>query len=281
MKRGTILSNYEIIRVLGDGGFSIVYLAVDRLDGTYVAIKEFFPEGLAVRRHSQIKPITRCLDDYLWAKSKFLEEAKVLSRFDNPSIVNIIKVFEIQETAYLVMEYVQGITMKAWLKQIEGAANQFELDLILEHILSALNLIHKNHMLHRDISPDNILLRNDLSPVLIDFGAAREDITRRTGTTAAVVKDGLSPPEQYSTDGTNQGPWSDIYSLSATLYYAISGNFPVVATDRAIEDTLIPLEYRHSGDYRYKFLKAIQWGLEILPAERPRTIADWKELLFG
>ena len=280
LRPGSVLLNYEIVRALGSGGFSVVYLGIDKSEHKYVAIKEFFPEGLAIRQGSLIKPITRYVDEYNWAKSKFLEEARVLGRFDNPSIVDIDQVFELREAAYLVMEFVQGITMKSWLKQIGGAANQAELDLILRPIISALSLIHRNHILHRDISPDNIILRNDLSPVLIDFGAAREAINRRNGKSSAIVKDGLSPPEQYSTVSNNQGPWSDIYSLAATLYYSVSGKFPIDATDRIVDDKLIGLNYHYSSNYRSNFLRAIEWGLKLAPSERPQTIMEWEKILF-
>jgi len=280
-RSGSVLLNYEIIRPLGSGGFSVVYLGIDKQNQKYVAIKEFFPEGLATRQGSIIKPINHFIDDYNWAKNKFLEEARVLSRFDNPTIVDIIQVFEKADAAYLVMEYVQGITLKAWLKQIGGTANQSELDFIFKPIIVALSLIHRNNVLHRDISPDNIILRSDLSPVLIDFGAAREAVGRRSGKSSAVVKDGLSPPEQYSAAGLNQGPWSDIYSLSATLYYAISGVYPADATDRLIQDTLTPLSGQYFYDFRQNFLKAIDWGLKLNPTERPQNINNFENILFS
>lgn len=265
--------------MLGSGGFSVVYLAIDKNTNKYIAVKEFFPENLAVRQGSKIKPINRYIDDYNWVKEKFIEEARILVKFDNPNIIDIFQVFEIDNAAYLIMEYVQGLTMKSWLKQIGGNANQAELDLILKPIINALSLIHKNHFLHRDISPDNIMLRNNLSPVLIDFGAAKEIINRRKGNSSAIVKDGLSPPEQYSTVSINQGPWSDIYSLAATLYYSISGKFPLDATDRMIEDNLVSLKYNYSANYRPNFLKAIDWGLKLSPSERPQTVKEWENLI--
>lgn len=279
LRPGSLLSKYEILKILGSGGFSVVYLAIDNNTNKYIAVKEFFPENLATRQGSKIKPINRYIDDYNWVKEKFIEEARILVKFDNPNIIDIFQIYELDNAAYLIMEYVQGLTMKSWLKQIGGNANQAELDLILKPIINALSLIHKNHFLHRDISPDNIMLRNNLSPVLIDFGAAKEIINRRKGNSCAIIKDGLSPPEQYSTVSNNQGPWSDIYSLAATLYYSISGKFPLEATDRMIEDNLVSLKYNYSANYRPNFLKAIDWGLKLSPSERPQTVKEWENLI--
>jgi len=279
LKSGYIIDNYKIHRLIGSGGFSNVYLATNINNYKKYAIKEYFPYELATRIGDKIIPISIHKENFIWAKNKFMEEAQILVRFNNPNIVDIVQVCEINENAYLIMEFIQGTTISNWLKQIKDTANQIELDLILKPMLNALKLIHKNKLLHRDISPDNIILRKDMSPVLIDFGAAREALSRKQGVTSAIVKDGLSPPEQYSITGENQGPWSDIYSLSATIYYTITNKFPTQSTIRMINDDLMPLNYYNIKGYRKEFLEAIEWGLQLEIKNRPKNIEEWQNLI--
>lgn len=279
LKSGYLIDNFKIDRLIGSGGFSNVYLATNIINYKKYAIKEYYPYGLATRIGNKIIPISKYRENFIWAKNKFMEEAQILVRFNNPNIVDIVQVCEIDENAYLIMEFIEGTTINNWLKQIEDTANQIELDLIIKPILNALKLIHKNKLLHRDISPDNIILRKDLSPVLIDFGAAREALSRKQGVTSAIVKDGLSPPEQYSITGENQGPWSDIYSLSATIYYSITKKFPTQSTIRIINDDLMSLNYLYIKGYRKEFLQAIEWGLQLEIKNRPKNVEEWQNLI--
>jgi serine/threonine protein kinase len=170
--------------------------------------------------------------------------------------------------------------MSQWLKRLGRPPTQEELDRLLTPLLGALEEVHRHNMMHRDISPDNLLIREDGRPVLIDFGSARESIRGRARALSAIVKHGYSPPEQYTSRPELQGPWTDIYALAATLYRAISGKLPPDATERIVRDDLLPLARLARAPYRQGFLDAIDRGLRMKVEERPQTIVEWRELLF-
>ena len=281
LQAGKLLRQYKVVKVLGSGGFSVVYLAQDETLNKLFAIKEYFPEQFAHRRGATVRANSSEGDNFTWGKARFLDEAKVLARFDHPNIVKVIQIFEANNTAYMVLEYLGGRSFKSWLSEIDGTPNQTELDSVVEAILSALEVIHRNELLHRDIAPDNIYIKDDGTPVLLDFGSAKEAVGQRTKTISAVVKDGYSPIEQYSTQGSGQGPWSDIYALSATLYHAISGIRPEEATQRMLEDHYVPAKQAAKIEYRPAFLDAIDGGLKTVPKDRPQSIIEWRTALFG
>jgi serine/threonine protein kinase len=278
----TLLLHYRIEQVLGIGGFGVTYLARDEQLGKLFAIKEYFPADFAARdKGKTVRAKADSVDNFLWGKERFLEEARVLARFQHPNIVGISRIFDANGTAYIVQEYQSGRSFKEWVSELESPPSQVELDLLVSPILSALEVIHRNDVLHRDIAPDNIYIRDDGSPVLLDFGSAREAVAQRTKTMSAVVKSGYSPPEQYSTKGKSQGAWSDIYALAATLYWAVTGKAPEEATDRILEDDLVPATKAAKGAYRTSFLEAIDHALKLSPSERPRSIEAWRPALLG
>jgi len=281
LQPGKLLRQYKVLKVLGSGGFSVVYQAQDQTLNKLFAIKEYFPEQFAHRHGSAVRANGSEGDNFNWGKARFLDEAKLLARFDHPNIVKVIQIFEANNTAYMVLEYLGGRSLKSWLSEIDDTPNQKELDSVVEAILSALEVIHRNELLHRDIAPDNIYIKDDGAPVLLDFGSAKEAVGQRTKTISAVVKDGYSPIEQYSTQGSGQGPWSDIYALSATLYYAVSGVRPEEATQRMLEDHYVPAKQAAKAEYRPAFLDAIDWGLKTAPKDRPQAIIEWRTALFG
>ena len=275
------LRQYKIIKALGAGGFSVVYLARDETLDKLFAIKEYFPPQFAHRRGDTVRANPGEADNFTWGKARFIDDAKYLARFDHPNIVKVIQIFEANNTAYTVLEYLDGRHLKSWLDEINGPPTQKELDKIVDSILNALETIHRNEILHRDVSPDNILLCNNGTPVLLDFGSAKEAIGQRTRTVSAVVKDGYSPPEQYSTTGSGQGPWTDIYAFAATLYHAVSGARPEAATDRVLTDNYVSATEAAKGSYRSGFLNAIDWGLRVRQKDRPQSVADWRAALFA
>lgn len=204
------LNEYEIIRVLGLGGFGITYLGFDHNLEKAVAIKEYLPNDLAVRAEGNtVHPkSTSDQDDFEWGLARFAEEARALARFDHPAIIGVHRFFQAHETAYIVMEYAEGKTLSELLEE-SGPLDESEVLEMLEPLLGGLSLVHEAGLLHRDIKPSNIILRDQGGPVLIDFGAARQSVTSRSRSMSAIVTPGFAPQEQYWTRG-NQGPWTDI-----------------------------------------------------------------------
>ena len=258
---GSRLHVYVVKDVLGAGGFGITYLAEHETLKRPVAIKEHFPRTFAVREGRTVRGTPSGVRIYEWGLQRFLREARLLAKLEHPAIVRVVDVFEAHGTAYMVLDFERGKNMRDWLTSLGRPPTQAELDAIVKPLLDALDLIHSTGMFHRDIAPDNIMIRTNGTPVLIDFGAAREDIGRqqdaqKSGTTP-IVKSGYSPPEQYSRDAKQQGPWTDVYALGATLYEAVTGVPPVEATDRMIQDSVRPARDLARASYRPGFLAAI------------------------
>ena len=274
--------DYRIERVLGAGGFGITYLARDLVLDRAVTIKEYFPVDFAARGGS-LDAIPRSEDsaaDYQWGLARFIEEAKALAQFDHQNIVKVYRYFEANRTAYMVLHFEEGRSLKAWQKSLRRAPRQRELDDIISPLLDALSLIHKADFLHRDIAPDNIIIRTDSSPVLIDFGSARGEIARHSRTVSALVKPGYSPYEQYAETGSQQGPWTDIYALGATLYHVVTGKRPPDAPSRIVKDEYLSAHNGALSSYRTSFLSAIDHALALDIDRRPRNIEAWRgELL--
>jgi len=277
---GTRIDHYVIREVLGAGGFGITYLAEHEGLGKLYAIKEYFPHAFSYRHGRNVVPTSSSDGTYKWGLERFVTEARALAKFKHPAIVDVASIFEANGTAYIVLDYESGVDMIQWLKELARPPSQEELDRLLAPLLGALEEVHRHHMMHRDISPDNLLIRRDGRPVLIDFGSARESIRGRARALSAIVKHGYSPPEQYSSRPELQGPWTDIYALSATLYRAISGKLPPDATERLVRDDIQPLTRLAKTPYRAAFLDAIERGLNVKVEERPQSIVEWREMLF-
>jgi serine/threonine protein kinase len=277
---GTRVDHYVIREVLGAGGFGITYLAEHEGLGKQYAIKEYFPHAFSYRSGRTILPSSSSDGTYKWGLERFVSEARALAKFKHPAIVDVTSIFEANGTAYIVLAYESGVDMAQWLKRLGRPPSQEELDRLLLPLLSALEEVHRHSMMHRDISPDNLLIRDDGQPVLIDFGSARESIRGRARALSAIVKHGYSPPEQYTSKPELQGPWTDIYALSATLYRAISGKLPPDATERFVRDEVQPLARLARTAYRQSFLDAIDRGLRMKVEERPQSIVEWRERLF-
>jgi serine/threonine protein kinase len=277
-----LVGDYRIKRVLGAGGFGITYLADETALGRLVTIKEYFPAEFAARHNRSAVPRSRGVrEEYKWGLDRFIEEAQTLARFDHPNIVRVHRYFRANETGYMVLKFEEGGSFKAWLKGLKRPPRQTELDRMIAPLLDALEIIHDADFLHRDIAPDNIMVRKDGSPVLIDFGSARGALASQSRTVSALVKPGYSPYEQYATSGANQGPWTDIYALGATLYHAITGRRPPDAPSRVVNDEYVPAHQAAPGTYRSTFLEAIDKALRIEVAQRPQRIAEWRGLLLG
>lgn len=273
-----LVSDYRIERVLGAGGFGITYLAEEIALGRMVTIKEYFPTDFAARTDGRdaAPRSENCSGDYRWGLDRFIEEAQTLARFSHPNIVRVYRYFRANNTGYMVLHFEEGQSLKAWLKGLGRAPRQKELDGIVAPLLDALEMIHKADFLHRDIAPDNIIIRKDGVPVLIDFGSARGEIASSSKTVSALVKPGYSPYEQYAETSRQQGPWTDIYALGSTLYHAITGKRPPDSPSRMVKDEYISAREAALSAYRSRFLKAIDKSLVLNIESRPQSIAAWR-----
>jgi len=278
LKPGDVLMEYVIERTLGGGGFGITYLAQDVNLNLPVAVKEYLPSDLALRSaDNSIHPLGDAFkEQFDWGLERFLSEARVLATFRHPNIVRVLRYFMANGTAYIVMEYESGQSLKHWFP-LQGSLTQASLLKILFPLLDGLEVIHAADFLHRDIKPDNIYIRDDGSPVLIDFGSARSTSTERELTN--IVSPGFAPFEQYHSKG-NQGPWTDLYSLAAVMYWLISGTKPQDSLSRLKQDTMVPaMQCSHKGQFNEGLLKAIDWALNPEEARRPQNVAALRQRL--
>ena len=279
---GFRLMEYRIDAVLGQGGFGIAYAATDVNLNAKVVIKEYLPEDFAYRASDQTVSARADQDQpyYQNGLDNFLVEARTLATFRHPNIVRVARFFEANRTAYMVLEYERGQSLKAWRKKHEGVAEAVMVGL-LAPLLDGLALVHQAGYLHRDIKPDNVYVRDeDGSLVLLDFGAARQTASEQADI-GTVVTPGYGAIEQYA-GGGRQGPWTDIYSVGATLFWLITGRKPVEAPARLEEPDPQPkAEDLCRGRYSPEFLCAIDWALRMHPSDRPQAIQDFRSMLFA
>ncbi len=278
---GYQIHEYAVDKVLGVGGFGITYLGRDTTLNLKVAIKEYLPNELAVRdaNLNVLPKSSDCEETYYWGLDRFLQEARLLARFNHPNIVRVLRFFEANGTAYMMMQYEEGESLDEKLKKTPAQLDEASLQAILFPLLDGLKVMHNEGFLHRDIKPGNIYIRrNDGSPVLLDFGAARAQMRGKDQNMTAIVTPGYAPFEQYFTDGC-QGPWSDIYAFGAVLYKAITGKAPPEAASRVKNDSMVPAVEAGKGRYSDKFLRAIDWSLQSDEKKRPQTIEDWQRAL--
>jgi len=278
---------FQIESILGVGGFGITYLARDGNLKRSVAIKEFLPSDLSVRREdSTVEPVSENESEtFRWGLDRFLSEARTLARFQHPNIVGVHSVFEANNTAYMVMEYERGRALGTVLRDPANCSEE-KLRELLMPLLDGLEQVHEAGFVHRDIKPNNLFVRDDGSPVVLDFGSARQALGVETRTLTSLVTPGYAPFEQYNAnrEGDKQGPWTDIYALGATLYRAVCGKGPVDALTRAgailkgHKDVLVPATMVGEGRYSVSFLRAIDRALAFQPEARPQTIAEWRAM---
>lgn len=276
----TRLQEYLLEQVLGAGGFGITYLAQDTNLDKPVAIKEYLPSELAMRApDGSVAPLASGkASGYRWGLDRFLMEARTLAKFSHPGIVRVLRYFEANGTAYMVMEYEKGEPLKN-VFILSPQLPEAELKRLMEPLLEGLREVHAAGFLHRDIKPDNIFVRADGRPVLIDFGAARNALGGETRSLTAVLTPGFAPLEQYSGEG-RQGPWTDLYAMGGVLYRAVTDRNPPDAVARIREDTLGAGLASAKGKYSDGFLRAIEWAMALDEKQRPQSIDDWKKSLF-
>ncbi|PJI91529.1 serine/threonine protein kinase [Yoonia maricola] len=276
---------YEITGYLNHGGFGITYLANDSLN-RQVVVKECFPGSLCRRSRLAVQARSRAhVKDLEGVVRLFMKEAQALSKLAHPNIVGVHQVFEDHGTAYMVLDYVDGADLLTYIENAGKQLTPAQIRTILMKVLDAIAFVHDAGVLHRDISPDNIILTKSLEPILIDFGAARQKATKTTQALSAlrVVKDGYSPQEFYLA-GSTQAPASDLYSLAASFYHLISGEIPPDSQLRLTAhvseqgDPYVPLGQKTDA-YDAEFCAAIDKALAILPRDRIQNAAEWKDML--
>ena len=270
LPRGYRLQEYQIESTLGVGGFGLTYLATDANLNMQVAIKEYLPSDLATRSVDQSirSKSDHTLEKFNWGRSRFLDESRTLASFRHPNIVRVMRFFEANQTAYMVMEFVAGQPMGEWIKTRRPLDAHTLISLTMA-LLAGVEVIHRSGFLHRDIKPSNIFLRQDGTPVLLDFGSARSVVldTERT----AIVSPGYAPLEQYHAHG-NQGPWSDLYAIGAVMYWAVTGQKPQEATARVPADNMpSATQLGNPVNYSRQLLQMIDWALAPAEKSRPQT----------
>ncbi|MEO7852545.1 MAG: serine/threonine-protein kinase [Rubrivivax sp.] len=273
---GTYLGEFELTSVLGEGGFGIVYLAWDHSLQRRVALKEYMPAALAARAGTtqvQVKS-ARHRDTFDIGLKSFINEARLLAHFDHPSLVKVYRFWEDNGTAYMVMPFYEGITLKDKLHALGGPPDEAWMMWLLAPLTEALAVIHAESCFHRDIAPDNvILLAATGKPLLLDFGAARRVIGDMTQALTVILKPGYAPVEQYAeAPNMKQGAWTDVYALAATMHFAIMGKTPPTSVGRLMGDSYIPLEQAAAGRYSPQFLAALDKALRVRPEERTATV---------
>ena len=271
------MRNYELISVLGHGGFGITYYARDTTLGREVAVKEYLPTSLALRENGTtvVPRSTQLAEDFIWGRERFLEEARILATLEGvPSIVRVYDFLEANGTAYMIMGLARGETLEQRLKRDKQLPAAI-IERLLDRLLGGLEEVHKAGFLHRDVKPANIILDAKDNPTLIDFGASRAAMADRTAALTAIFTPRYAAAEQLTSD--KQGPWTDIYSVSATLYHAITGRPPPSSLERALNDSYEPLTGLSLAGFSAGTLQRIDAGLALRAKDRPQSIAIWRD----
>jgi serine/threonine protein kinase len=287
---GTHLQEFVVEKIVGIGGFGIVYQANDTLLHRSVAIKEYMPTSMASRQDGSTVSVRSqaYTNDFESGKRSFINEARMLAHFKHAALIEVFRFWEQNGTAYMAMPFYEGKTLKDTL-QAQGApqSNQAFLLKILHPIFDALQIMHSEQIFHRDISPDNIMVLSGDRPILLDLGAARKVLLEGSQALTVMVKPGYAPIEQYADDvSVKQGPWTDIYAIGAVLHFAITGKAPPPAASRLLNDSMPRLEATAAdasmhSEYSKEFLRAVDAALRVRPEDRPQSIAEFRKLLIG
>ena len=282
---GTRLGEFEITQTVGEGGFGIVYAAWDHSLDRRVALKEYMPSSIAYRSgQTEIQPRSeRHRETFEAGLKSFVNEAKLLAQFDHPSLLKVYRFWEANGTAYMVMPFLEGLTVRDTVRGKAEPPDEAWILGLLAPLCDALAMLHAAQIYHRDIAPDNIHLLADTGrPLLLDFGAARRVIGDMTQALTAILKPGYAPVEQYADiPGLKQGPWTDVYALAAVVHWMVTGKTPPPSVGRMFDDAQVPLAQRAAGRYSPTFLEAIDRALAVMPDKRTQTIEAFRNDLLG
>ena len=281
LPEGFQLGEYRILRVLASGGFSFVYLAHDPNE-TPVAIKEYLPAGLALRVNGATVPAVAEVDQkaYRFGMKCFFEEGRALAGFAHPNVVRVLNFFRANETVYMVMRYERGRTLQQHIQARHGAIGEDWVRHTFAQMLNGLREVHSSKLLHLDIKPSNIYVRNDGAPVLIDFGAARQTLGAEAGGFPPMYTPGYASPEHYR-GRERLGPWSDVYSVGASLYATLVAKAPQPADQRCAEDRLVPASKACGGKFSRQLLETVDWCLQLDHMQRPQSVFALQKALLG
>lgn len=283
LEPGQRLGDFLVTRVVGQGGFGIVYEAEDLTLQRRVAIKEYMPAQLAARIDGTVNVVSsRYAKTFELGRRSFIAEARLLAQFRHPGLLEVLHFWEQNGTAYMVMPFYEGRTLDQVLANGPQSVDEAWLKSVIRPVLDALEHMHGEDCYHRDVSADNILIRNDGHALLLDLGAARRVIGESDRALTVMLKPGYAPIEQYADDpACRQGPWTDIYAVAAVLYFAVTNRMPPASASRVMHDSLPPLAALQPAGYSRRFLEAIDRGLSIRPEQRPRTVGEFRSLLFA
>ncbi len=278
---GTRVENYRIVSTLASGGFSTVYLAHDEKESP-VVIKEYLPAGLAVRTDGSAIPKVAPADlpKFRYGLKCFFEEGRALATLTHPNVVRVLNFFRANETVYIVMRYEKGRPLQLHIQSRLGMPDEVWVRSTFAELLNGLREVHRNKLLHLDIKPANVFLRTDGSPLLIDFGAARQTLSAEGTQLAPTYTPGFAAPEQYAREA-QLGPWTDIYSIGATVYACLAGAAPKPAHERLKKDDLEPARKRWAERYSRVLLDIIDWCLRLDHLERPQSVLALQKALLG
>jgi serine/threonine protein kinase len=284
---GCVVGGLEITSIIGEGGFGIVYRAFDPTLQRHVALKEYMPSSLAARSmrgHEVTVKAPRLQETFDAGLRSFVNEARLLAHFDHPALVKVHQFWQGNRTAYMVMPFYEGPTLKEHVRALAARGetpDEATLRGWLNPLLDALALMHAESCFHRDIAPDNILL-TPRGPLLLDFGAARKVISDMTQALTVILKPGYAPIEQYGDAATMvQGPWTDLYALASVVYFCITGRSPITSVERMMGDPLPLLAKVAAGRYSEPFLLGIDAALSVRPADRPQSVGELRGLIDG
>ena len=280
LAEGTQLQTYRIIRVLAAGGFSFVYLAHDEKEQP-VAIKEYLPSTLALRVNGAAPQIPeQHLALFRVGMKCFFEEAGTLARLSHPNVMRVLDIFRANETVYLVMRYERGRALNEHIRSLTGPVSELWIRNTFAQLLDGLREVHKAKLLHLDIKPANVYLRNDGTPLLIDFGAARQVLSAGGTQLPPLYTPGFAAPEMH--DARDMlGPWSDIYSVGATMYCCLSAATPQPANARMDRDEIVPAAGAWAGKYSPELLETIDWCMQMHHLKRPQSVLALQKALLG
>ena len=277
---GFQLDQYRIERQLSLGGFSIVYLARDS-HGMAVAIKEYLPNSLALRKEGETEPQVseEHRPAFRYGMKCFFEEGRSLAKLMHPNVVRVLNFFRANGTVYMVMQFERGRTLHDYIRKHRGEVKEMLIRAVFARMLNGLREVHAHKLMHLDIKPSNIYLRNDGTPVLLDFGAARQTLMSDQPVLKPMYTPGYAAPEQYE-KGAQLGPWTDIYSVGASLHACIVGSPPPRADERTQQDTLQPVVKTQAGRYSRQLLELTDWCLHLDPQQRPPSVYALQKALI-